>query len=261
VLDVGCASAQVLDSVHAVRASRGIGFDLSPYGVRQRQRRPNPPLLAQAVVEEIPLRDEVADVVIFGEVIEHLVDPYAGLREASRVTRPSGIMILTTNNSSEMPVSSPLADPLSWVERLVGRWHPSVLAFRNLTWDIPIPPEADPLPVDSPTYAPHVHMAFTELRDLAADAGFELISSGSFEFPAPQSRFAGWLRKLHDWSPNMGRHVSNGVERIVAAVPGLSAMGTHNLLVLRKVRPARTQPTRPWWPASLVDDGQTRLPE
>ena len=256
VLDVGCASALVLDRVHAVRASRGIGFDLAPYGVRQRQRRPNPPLLAQAVAEEIPLRDATVDVVIFSEVIEHLVDAYAGLREVSRVTRPGGIMILTTNNAGEMPVSSPLADPLSWVERLIGRWHPSVLSFRNLTWDVPIPPEADPLPSDSPTFAPHLHMSFAELRDLAADAGFELLSATSFEFPAPQSRFAGWLRKLYDLAPGLGRRVSDGIERAVAAVPGLSGMGTHNLLVLRKVRSARIRPSQPWWPAGLVDDGR-----
>src|SRR5205807_5752322 len=53
VVDVGCASGLVLDAVHQARGTRGAGFDLAPYGVKQRAARPDPPVLAQAVAEHI----------------------------------------------------------------------------------------------------------------------------------------------------------------------------------------------------------------
>jgi SAM-dependent methyltransferase len=254
VVDVGCASGLVLDSLHQARGTRGVGFDLAPYGLHQRAGRPQPPVLAQAIVEEIPLGDGVADVVVFSEVIEHLIDAYVGLREVSRVMRPGGVMVLTTNNGSEMPVVSPLVDPGMWVERLLGRWFPRMLGFRNITWHAPINREADPLPPDAPTFAPHFHFAFAELRDLAADAGFALLASGSFEFPAPQSPLAERLRRLSQRHPRLGDLLSDALELAVAATPGLNLMGTHHELVFRKVAEPRAEPRAPWWPAALVGD-------
>jgi SAM-dependent methyltransferase len=252
VVDVGCASALVLDDLHRALGTRGVGFDLSPYGVHQRALRPDPPLLAQAIVEEIPLRDGIADVVVFSEVIEHVIDPNVALREVSRIMKPGGIMVLTTNNGSEMPVVSPLVDPLQWVERLLGRWQPRLYGFRNITWHEPINREADPLPLAAATYAPHFHFAFAELRDLATDAGFEVVSQGSFEYPAPQSPLAERLRRLSARSPRVGNLLSDALETAVAAIPGLNLMGTHHELVFRKVGDPLPQPSRPWWPAALV---------
>ena len=253
VVDVGCASGLVLDTVHERRGTVGVGFDLSPNGVRLRAGRPDPPVLAQAVVEHTPLRDGVADVVVFSEVIEHLVDAYAGLREVSRITRPGGILILTTNNNSEMPLVTPWRDPLSWAERLVGRRRPRALAFRNLTWHLPMNEDVDPLPREAPTYVPHLWFCFRELRDLAADAGYELLDASSFEFPPPQSKTAMWMRRLTERDARRGHAVSDAFERAVAATPGLRMMGTHHCLVFRKVAEARPRPAVPWWPALLVE--------
>jgi 2-polyprenyl-3-methyl-5-hydroxy-6-metoxy-1,4-benzoquinol methylase len=253
VVDVGCASALVLDRVHSAQHTKGVGFDLAPYGLHERHRRPEPPVLAQAVVEHIPLPDECADVVVFSEVIEHLIDPFAGMREVGRITRPQGIVVLTTNNGSEMPIISPLRDPLTWCERLLGRWWPEVLAFRNITWHEPINREADPLPDEAPTYAPHFHFSFRELRDLAADAGLEVICTTSFEYPAPQSPFADHLRRLTERSSALGERIADGLERLVSRTPGLSLMGTHHLIVLRRVRRPLAEPRTPWWPARLID--------
>ena len=253
VVDVGCASGLVLDRVHARVPIRRVGFDLAGYGLRERMARPCPPLLAQAVVEDIPLREGIADVVVFSEVIEHLVDAYAGLRDVSRICRPGATLVLTTNNSSEMPEISPLRDPLTWVERLVGRRRPSVLAFRNVMWPVPIDRIVDPLPESAPTFAPHVHFAEVELERLAADAGFDLVRAGSFEFPAPQSPFADRLRRLTARSPRAGNLLSDGVERVIGAVPEINRMGTHHLLVFKRNRPPRPFPEPPWWVATVPD--------
>lgn len=261
VVDVGCASALVLDLVRAARGTRGVGFDLSPFGLRQRASRADPPLLARAVVENMPLGNRAADVVVFSEVIEHLVDAYAGLREVGRVCRPGGTLVLTTNNACEMPTVSPLRDPLSWVERVAARNHPGILAFRNLTWHDPINESVDPLPRSAPTYVPHIHFTGRELRELAADAGFDPVSEASFEFPAPQSRCADWLRSLSRSRPRLGDLASDGIEAVCSRLPGVRMMGTHHEMVFRKVREPRAEPVTPWWPRLLVpatpdDDGR-----
>jgi SAM-dependent methyltransferase len=253
VVDVGSASGILLDRVHQARATRGIGLDLALHGLLARSRRPPAPLMIQAVVEDLPLRDNIADVAIFSEVIEHLIDPYVGMREVSRITRLGGVVILTTNNASEMPELSPFADPLTWLERMISYRWPAALAFRNLTWMDPINDPADPLPREAPTYAPHQHLAAAELRRFGTDAGLEVIASSTFEFPVPQAATTERLRRLIDWNPALGRAVVDTIERFCALAPGIRLLGTHNLLVLRKKAEPRPEPTAPWAPARLPE--------
>lgn len=53
--------------------------------------------------DRFPFEDNVFDLVIFGEIIEHLLnDPCAVLREIRRVTKPGGILILTTPNVARL---------------------------------------------------------------------------------------------------------------------------------------------------------------
>lgn len=54
-------------------------------------------------VDRFPYPDETFDVVIFAEIIEHLLnDPCAVLREIHRVLKPSGRIILTTPNVARL---------------------------------------------------------------------------------------------------------------------------------------------------------------
>lgn len=252
LLDVGCASGIVLDRAGDALPLRRIGLDLSPFGLQQRLHRPDPPELAVASVENLPLPDASVDTIVFSEVIEHLVDAYVGYAEISRVLKPGGIVVLTTNNASEMPEVSPLIDPLTWIERIIGRRLPGVLAGRILTWDEPIARDIDLLPPELPTHVPHVHFAAAELQQLGAEAGLETIAVGSFEFPAPQSVLAERLRQLTASRPWLGNTLADGLERVAATLPGISGLGTHHLMVLRKVGDALPQPRRRWWPAALV---------
>jgi SAM-dependent methyltransferase len=50
-----------------------------------------------------PFADDSMDVIVFGEVLEHMTnDPMHAMREISRVLRPGGLLILTTPNAARI---------------------------------------------------------------------------------------------------------------------------------------------------------------
>jgi SAM-dependent methyltransferase len=69
----------------------------------------------------LPFEDASADVVLAGEIIEHIVDTESFLREVARVLRPSGAVVLSTPNI------------LWWKHRLalVAGRYPDALDFRT----------------------------------------------------------------------------------------------------------------------------------
>ena len=54
----------------------------------------------QADAEALPLRDEIADVVVAGEVFEHVPNLTGVVEEATRVLRPEGVLIFDTINDT-----------------------------------------------------------------------------------------------------------------------------------------------------------------
>lgn len=54
------------------------------------------------VEEEWPLEDDTVDYVIMGAILEHLFDPLTALKEARRVTKPDGALILSTPNATRL---------------------------------------------------------------------------------------------------------------------------------------------------------------
>jgi SAM-dependent methyltransferase len=71
---------------------RVIGVDAD---VRHARDAPAGCLAAAGVAEAIPLRSASCDLVVALDVIEHLDDDAAGLRECARVLRPGGLLVVT----------------------------------------------------------------------------------------------------------------------------------------------------------------------
>ncbi len=101
LLDVGCAAGFFL---HAASATFDVtGVEVSAFA-SQHAREEFGLRVFTGEIFDADLADAEFDAVTMWDVIEHLADPAAVLREVARVTRPGALLVLTTGD-----VSGPLA--------------------------------------------------------------------------------------------------------------------------------------------------------
>jgi SAM-dependent methyltransferase len=99
IVDVGCGDGAATSLAAQVSPGhRIVGLDWSASALRHARSRGL--ILVRAEVEPagLPIASGRADVVIMGELIEHLVDPDSALEEAHRVLKPGGTLLLSTPN-------------------------------------------------------------------------------------------------------------------------------------------------------------------
>lgn len=92
VLDIGCGTGAIMDFVR----SKGYtveGVDMSEDAL-QYCRKKNL-TVHHGVAEKLPLENNSFDVVIASDVLEHIADDAAAVREVARVLKPGGIFIST----------------------------------------------------------------------------------------------------------------------------------------------------------------------
>lgn len=95
VLDIGCGVGSYVNAFRRF-TDRAYGIDIDVERVHEGGQRI--PGLAIGVSEQLPYRDEQFDLVLLNEVIEHVANDAATLREALRVVRPGGIIAIYAPN-------------------------------------------------------------------------------------------------------------------------------------------------------------------
>jgi len=142
LLEIGCGAGNLLLQA-TVPGSYPVALDLSMQAltfVRSRLEEaksdaeaPSDFGCTQAIGECLPLADESFDCVLMSEVIEHLEAPQISVREAVRVLRPGGRLLITTPNyHSFWPVMEWTVDRLNMAPKMAGEQHISRFNLSSL---------------------------------------------------------------------------------------------------------------------------------
>lgn len=98
VLDVGCAGGYFGEELKKLGAREVSGIDLSTPAVTEAEKRLDKAFVTDIQTEKTSFSDNYFDIIIFSEVIEHLLFPERALLELRRVLKDDGMIIVTTPN-------------------------------------------------------------------------------------------------------------------------------------------------------------------
>jgi 2-polyprenyl-3-methyl-5-hydroxy-6-metoxy-1,4-benzoquinol methylase len=113
VLDVGCSSGY-LSAPLAERGNTIVGLELDPVAAREAESYCERVLVGDVETMELPLEPGSFDVVLLGDVIEHLRNPVAALARLRPFLRTGGRLVLSTPNVANWAIRLSL---------LAGRWR------------------------------------------------------------------------------------------------------------------------------------------
>lgn len=129
VLDLGCGYDVPMLRMLADKIMSGVGIDLQ---VAQLLDVPNIKLIKSRIDTKLPLKDGEFDVVTAAAVIEHVEYPELLLKEAYRVLRPNGRIIVTTPSKyGKLPLE--MAARLGWISQAEIADHKRYYESRTLT--------------------------------------------------------------------------------------------------------------------------------
>jgi SAM-dependent methyltransferase len=93
LLDVGCYNCSFSGYLHGIKY---VGVDVNTQAIKEARRKKIDVVLASC--DFLPFKSESFDACSMIEVIEHLYFPGKAIREAQRILKPNGKLILTTPN-------------------------------------------------------------------------------------------------------------------------------------------------------------------
>ena len=99
LVDAGCGGGLLAPHVERL-GYRHVGVDLRRSGLEHSAARGVTPVHGD--VTALPLADGAADVVVAGEILEHVTDLPATVAELSRVLKPGGLVVLDTVNDTAL---------------------------------------------------------------------------------------------------------------------------------------------------------------
>jgi 2-polyprenyl-6-hydroxyphenyl methylase / 3-demethylubiquinone-9 3-methyltransferase len=99
LVDLGCGAGLLAPHLRG-KGYRHLGVDLVTSALEQAAAHGIIPVHADA--SRLPLADGCADVVSAGEILEHVYDLPGTVREACRVLRPGGLLVVDTLNATAL---------------------------------------------------------------------------------------------------------------------------------------------------------------
>jgi 2-polyprenyl-3-methyl-5-hydroxy-6-metoxy-1,4-benzoquinol methylase len=123
VLEVGCSSGYLARPLRE-RGNTIVGVELDPQAAREAEQWCERVIVGDVESAVLPLEPASFDVVLCGDVVEHLRDPVTVLARQRPLLRPGGALVLSTPNIA------------NWAMRLsllAGRWRYTDRGFLDRT--------------------------------------------------------------------------------------------------------------------------------
>jgi O-antigen biosynthesis protein len=98
LLDVGCGTGRLGASLKALGIPHVVGVELNPRAADEARGVLDEVVVADIERDELPFEDSSFDCVVYGDVLEHLVDPWATLVRQRRFLDPAGAVIVSIPN-------------------------------------------------------------------------------------------------------------------------------------------------------------------
>lgn len=114
VLDVGCSTGRFGEKLIRDKKCRVYGVDISARAIEQAKERLKAAVRTDIEREELPFENQVFDVIVMADVLEHLVHPQAVLDIARKRLKPEGFMLVSIPNVANIRIRLRL---------LFGQWR------------------------------------------------------------------------------------------------------------------------------------------
>jgi 2-polyprenyl-3-methyl-5-hydroxy-6-metoxy-1,4-benzoquinol methylase len=124
VLDVGCGPGYLGAELKRRGVARVVGIELNPAAAKLASERLDEILVCDIETEELPYADGSFDCLVYGDILEHLIDPWALLRAHRRLVREDGKIIVSMPNIGYWGVIR---------ELLRGRWEYTTFGTMDAT--------------------------------------------------------------------------------------------------------------------------------
>ena len=133
VLDAGCSSGYLAEQLVA-RGCRVVGLELDPAAARIAERWCDRVIVGDVEQMELDLEPASFDVVLCGDILEHLRDPTAALARWRPLLRPGGRLVLSTPNVANWSIRLALLfGVFRYTERgILDRTHAHLFTRRSL---------------------------------------------------------------------------------------------------------------------------------
>lgn len=95
VLDLGCGTGMLLSEL-ARRSGFAVGIDSSLEMLELARKRRGNAALVLADADHLPFADRSFDAVVSVTLLQNMPNPAATVKEVARVTKPEGVLIITT---------------------------------------------------------------------------------------------------------------------------------------------------------------------
>ena len=179
VLDCGCGMGVYLLLMSRLRALDLHGADGDLARLRWAQRERLPAALAEIDIHRLPYADASFDKVLMSEVLEHLADDRAALREVYRVLKPGGLLALSVPHADYPFLWDPINKTLEALGLRPLRGPGPIAGIWSNHWRLYHPSELRALLADSgfavEMLAEQTHYAFPCIHFLVYGIGKPLI--------------------------------------------------------------------------------------